>query len=286
MDKKRVVILFYKFVKINNPEDLRKKQKDLAESLNLTGRIILATEGINATLEGERGLIEKYKKELKKEKQFKDIVFKESGGTGISFPKLSVKVRDEIVALKAKSSDLSKDTANYVSAEELEEMYKNGEDFLVLDLRNNYEIACGKFDNTVDPDLEIFRELPEKVSAIEKYKDKKLVAVCTGGIRCEKATRLLRKKGFDNLYQLKDGIHTYMQEFPGSHFKGTLFVFDNRMKSDVVDVPQKTVIGTCIFCNEKTEDFYSDDSYRPSRKVLCCQDCVGSNGRNLRNVVS
>ena len=78
--------------------------------------------------------------------------------------------------------------------------------------------------------------------------------------------------------QLKDGIHTYMQEFPGRHFKGTLFVFDNRMVTTVVDTPNREITGRCAFCNSPSEDFYSDDSERPSRKVICCDSCIGEHG--------
>ena len=117
---------------------------------------------------------------------------------------------------------------------------------------------------------------------MEDLKNKKVVTVCTGGIRCEKATCLLKREGFTDLYQLKDGIHTYMQEYPGQHFKGTLFVFDDRMTTDVVDIPEKEVIGQCLFCNIPTENYCSDDSTRPSKKILCCASCYEKNSSRLR----
>ena len=99
-------------------------------------------------------------------------------------------------------------------------------------------------------------------------KDKKVVTVCTGGIRCEKATCLLKREGFSDIYQLKDGIHTYMKEHPGKNFKGTLFVFDNRMTTDVVPTENKIMIGQCFFCAVPTEEYCNDDSTRPSRKSI------------------
>jgi UPF0176 protein len=123
--------------------------------------------------------------------------------------------------------------------------------------------------------LRNFRDLPEKLSAISHLKKKKVIAVCTGGIRCEKATCLLEREGFEDLYQLKDGIHTYMQKYPGRHFKGTLFVFDNRMVTPVVEAPGREVIGRCFECGAACEDVYSNDTFRPSLKVICCNDCIG-----------
>jgi UPF0176 protein len=117
-------------------------------------------------------------------------------------------------------------------------------------------------------------------------KDKKVVTVCTGGIRCEKATCLLKREGFSDVYQLKDGIHTYMKQHPGKHFKGTLFVFDNRMTTDVVPTENKEIIGKCSFCGTTTENYCSDDSVRPSRKILCCEDCFAIQGAQLRESVT
>ena len=115
-------------------------------------------------------------------------------------------------------------------------------------------------------------------------KNKKVVTVCTGGIRCEKATCLLKREGFSDVYQLKDGIHTYMKEYPGQNFKGSLFVFDNRMITDVVDLPEekKVKVGKCIFCGSTSETYYSDDRVRPSKKVICCDNCYLDHKEHLR----
>lgn len=267
------VILFYKFIDIAQPQDLMKAHKAKAQELGLLGRVIIGGEGINATLEGTDDAIAAYVDFLHADLRFADVLVKRSVGNGAGFTKLLVKVRDEIVTLGAGRFDVARETARALPAHELEQWYERGEDFVVLDLRNDYEIAVGKFDNTIDPGIENFRDLPARLSKIEDLKDKKVVTVCTGGIRCEKATCLLKQQGFSNIYQLKDGIHTYMQEYPGRHFKGALFVFDNRMTTDVVDTPDKEVIGRCEFCAVPTELYCSDDSVRPSRKLLCCDAC-------------
>lgn len=284
------VILFYKFIDVSDPAALAQAHKEKCRELGLTGRMFVAEEGINATLEGTQEAIDAYKKFLVSDPRFADILVKESSGTGSAFPKLTVKVRNEVVTLGAGRFDVEKETAPRLPAEELQKWYEHGEDFVVLDLRNDYEIASGKFDKTIDPGLQNFRDLPKKIPELAHLKHKKVVTVCTGGIRCEKATCLLQREGFSNVYQLKDGIHTYMKQFPGKHFKGTLFVFDNRMVTDVVPPTEvagkKEVVGRCVYCTVPTEHYCSDDSVRPSRKILCCESCFELHSAQLRASVT
>ena len=280
------VILFYKFTSVSDPHSLANNHKEKCRELGLVGRMIVAEEGINGTFEGNGDAIEAYKNFLKSDERFADIVFKESEGNGKAFPKLKIKVRDEVVTLGAGKFDIKNETATELPANELKKWYENNEDFVVLDLRNDYEIASGKFEKTIDPGLNNFRDLPKKLDELKDLKDKKVVAVCTGGIRCEKDNCLLKQSGFKNLYQLKDGIHTYIKEYPGEEFKGTLFVFDNRLTTDVVPTEEKVIVGRCVFCSTETEKYYSDDRTRPSKKVLCCQDCYQKNKSILRESVT
>lgn len=284
--QKYSILLFYKFVKLPNPEAVAEWQRSLCRELGLTGRVIIAEEGINATLEGTVEATTAYKAAMKESEYFSDMSFKESEGTGSAFPKLSVKVRPEIVTLKAGTFDPSKETAPELTAEELQRWYEDNEDFVVLDLRNSYEIQSGQFERTIDPGLDVFRDLGEKLEAIRsnpELENKKVVTVCTGGIRCEKATCLLQREGFENVYQLKDGIHTYMEKYPGQHFKGTLYVFDNRKVTDVVAAPGKEVIGQCFYCEAATEHYVDDDSVKPSRQILCCEACYNQRAETLRD---
>lgn len=268
------IILFYKFVAIEKPDAVRDAQRALCEALGLKGRILIATEGINGTLEGSPETIARYQKAMQGNPLFSDMPFKESAGTGDAFRKLEVKVRPEVVTLGAGNFDIARETAPEISADELQRMYDEHDDFVVLDLRNDYEIQAGYFEKTEHPNLRNFRDLPEKMEAIAHLKKKKVVAVCTGGIRCEKATCLLKKEGFEDIVQLKDGIHTYMQKYPGRNFKGSLFVFDNRMTTPVKDSATREVVGRCAYCRAPSEDIYSNDSVRPSEKVIACAACV------------
>lgn len=281
-----MVILFYKFTPIKNPEAFKIKQKKIAEHYNLRGRMLIAREGINATFEGKTRDIKAYIKKQKQTKLFGDVVFKDSVGNGKGFTKLQVKVRPEVVTLGVGSLNIKKDTAPVVTAQRLEQMYQKNEDFVVLDLRNDFEVQAGYFEKTVNPNLSKFKDLPKKMAELTHLRSKKVVAVCTGGIRCEKATVLLKKEGFTNLYQLKDGIYSYMKKYPGKHFKGTLFTFDNRMVTGVVDGHDNEILADCFYCGPAKranpaqrgatihKEFYNDDSVRPSKKVICCDTCI------------
>ena len=282
MEQDYIVLLFYKFIDLADPQAFADAHRVKATELGLKGRLLVGEEGINGTLEGTRVATDAYKAFMKEDPRFSDMKIKESVGTGKSFPKLKIKVRDEIVTLGAGRFDVAKETATELSPRELEEWYENDKDFVVLDLRNDFEIKSGKFDRTIDPELVHFRDLPQKLESMKDLKNKKVVTVCTGGIRCEKATCLLKREGFTDVYQLKDGIHTYMEQYPGKHFKGTLFVFDDRMTTDVVPTPTKEVIGTCFFCSTQTENYCSDDSVRPSRKILVCSSCYEVEKHRLR----
>ncbi len=268
------VVLFYKFRNIADPQGFKEQQRTLAESFRLTGRMLIAKEGINGTFEGVDEDIQDYMKAFTKQEGFEDVVFKQSKGNGKAFTGLYFKVRPEIVTLGAGEFDVEKETAQTVTAQQLHDMYEQNEDFVILDLRNDYEIKAGYFEKTINPKLQNFRDLPGKVSELGDLKNKKVIAVCTGDVRCEKGTCLLKREGFENLYHLKDGIHAYMQEFPGQHFKGSLFVFDNRVLTPVVEGVDREIVGQCAFCAASSEDFYNDDSTRPSRKVICCKNCI------------
>ena len=283
--EKFIVILFYKFLNIKNPEKLKIQQRKIAERFSLQGRMLIAPEGVNATFEGTAKNIKGYIKQLRKSAMFKNVVFKESAGNGKAFTKLMVKTRPETVTLGVGDLNVKKNTSKMVTATQLQKMYDKNEDFVVLDLRNDYEIQAGYFEKTVNPKMRFFRELPEKIKELQHLKKKKVITVCTGDIRCEKVTCLLKKEGFENIYQLKDGIHTYMKKYPGKRFKGTLFVFDNRMTTPVVDSPNREVVSRCRYCAKKCETFYNDDSFRPSRKIVCCDSCFLTDGKKLRPAV-
>lgn len=288
-DMQHTILLFYTYTHISDPEALKKAQVDLAEKLSLRGRVIIAHEGINGTLEGTEEAVATYIAAMEEDERFRGVDFKTSPGTGSAFPKLSVKVRAEIVSSRLGDDiDPSKETGTHLSPEELHAWYEEGREFQVVDMRNDYEFVSGHFEGSIEPGIRYFRDLPEKTEAFQHLKKKPVVTVCTGGVRCEKASAYLKSQGFENVYQLQGGIHRYVEKYPGEHFKGGLYVFDGRVVMDTAPQDKKEIVGSCVFCHSKTEEYADDDSVTPSRQILCCSECLTANPslRRARPAVS
>lgn len=274
------VLLFYKYIHVSDPEELKNSYLSLCKKYNLTGRTTIAKEGINGTHEGTVTDTENFLKEFFLDSRFSDMQVKRSGGDGKSFPRLTIKVRDEIVGTRfPKEIDPTKKTAKHISPEELREWYKNDKDFVVVDMRNSYEFESGHFKNSIDSKMDSSRELPEKLVTIqEATKNKPILAVCTGGVRCEKMSALLLHAGFDenNLYQLDGGIHSYMEKYPGMDFLGTLFTFDNRLVMDFGG--EREVIGICKRCHAKNEQYQNCANAECNMLFLICHECMSAKG--------
>jgi UPF0176 protein len=275
-EAKYKIILFYRYCKIGeeNLKTMMITEKAVCDVLGLKGRIILAKEGINGTIEGENDKIEIYKKHILSYKHFKRMNIKESVGNGESFPKMKVKIKDEIVSTKYPSHiDPTVKTGKHINAAEVKKMFKKGEEFYVVDMRNDYELGAGHFKNTinVDWDMKASRDLPNLIKDLEPYKNKKLLTVCTGGVRCEKMSAYLLDQGFKDVSQLHNGIHTYMQQYPGEDFKGTLYTFDNRMTMDFGGEREK--IGKCFGCGVTTEEYSHCSFSQCHSHLLMCKEC-------------
>ena len=267
------VLLFYKYVTIKDPEALAARVRALMQKYALMGRVLVAEEGINATVEGVREATEEFLKELFEDARLADIRVKRSVGTGKSFKRLSVKVRNEIVGTKydPKEVDPRVKTAPRLSPRELRSWYEEQKDFVVVDMRNDYEFVSGHFKDSINPKIEVSRDLPNALAELEPLKNKTVVTVCTGGIRCEKMSALLQTKGFANVYQLEDGIHSYMEKYPGKDFLGTLYTFDKRLTMHFGG--DREIIGTCRICSAKTEEYANCANNSCHRHYLLCADC-------------
>lgn len=290
------ILLYYKYVPIDNPVRLMKEQRRLCEKLGLTGRIIVAKEGINGTVEGTIENTEKYISEMVKDPRFADIHWKKSEGIGDAFKKLQVKVRDEIVSthLEEKDIDPRVTTGKYLTPEELHEWIygehecegfdhdnppspklRRGEEFYIIDMRNDFEYAVGRFENSIFPGMEFFRDLPGMLPNIAHLKNKKVLTVCTGGVRCEKASGFLLTQGFTDVYQLKGGIVSYMEKYPNLDFKGKLYVFDKRMIMGFnTDAPDHEIVGRCAICTEVSERLINCINDMCSRHFILCENCA------------
>ena len=228
MEFNHPVILYYKYVEIDAPERFVAEQRALCTELRLKGRLLVASEGINGTLSGVADSVERYMAILRADPRFSDMEFKLSEGAPDTFPRLSIKVRPEIVTLAA-GIPLKADLDNHLSPSEWKRRLEEDPEIVVVDVRNRYESDAGKFDGAVACDIENFRDLPAYVERLEEHKNKTVLMYCTGGIRCEKASALFRSKGFGKVFQLHGGIVNYQKEFGNEHWLGECFVFDKRM---------------------------------------------------------
>ncbi len=269
------VLLYYKYVTLDNPEAMKILQQKLCTDLGLKGRIIVSLEGINGTVEGTTENTEKYIQEMEKVKEFKGIQYKKSIGTGDAFPKLKIKVRPEIVTAHLPELNPNITTGKYLTAQELHAWYEEKREFYIVDMRNDYEYASGYFENFIPSGLHNFFDIKDVIPKIEHLKNKTIVTVCTGGVRCEKASGFLVNNGFKDVYQLKDGIQTYMELFPNKYFKGKLYVFDNRLTVGFnTDSPEHVIVGNCRDCGVKCDTYVNCEYDICHLHYICCDNCL------------
>jgi len=271
------VLLYYKFVKIDNLAQVRKEHEALCRQLELKGRILLAPEGINGTVSGMVAQTQAYMDHLNMHPLFSGIEFKVDPSEGHAFHKLHVKLRRELVHLSKPEhilTPLEQSNAPYIEPKEMQELLReDNPNVVILDTRSDYEFKIGKFKNAIAFDIENFREFPEHLRELEYLKDKKIVTYCTGGIRCEKATILLMEQGFKDVVQLHGGIIRYGKETGGENFEGKCYVFDERIAVDVNTVNPK-VIGRCVHCEKEAEHMMNCANADCNIQMILCSDCA------------
>lgn len=275
------VILYYKFVPVKDPAITMRWQKELCSRLGLKGRIIISTQGINGTLAGDIENLREYKREMNRSVLFKGIMYKWSDGTGQEFPRLSVKVRDELVAFRA-AKDITVDDKGVVGGgkhlkpEQLHKLVEEkGEDVVFFDGRNSYEAAVGRFKNAVVPSTKTTRDFKKelKKTKYQNIKDKPVVTYCTGGVRCEILSTLMKQEGFKEVYQMDGGIVKYGEKYKDDGlWEGSLYIFDGRMNHRFSDKSKD--IADCIHCGNKTSNYINCNNISCNRLVLVCEDCV------------
>jgi UPF0176 protein len=275
------IILYYKFTPITDVVAVKLWQKTLTESLHLKGRILISKQGINGTVGGDIEDVKKYIKATKEFTGFKDIVFKWSDGSRDDFPRMSVKSRRELVGFKNSDDEFDVDEKGVVGGgihlkpkqvHELIEQY--GDDVIFFDGRNEHEAKIGKFKNAIVPNTNTSRDFIAELES-DKYQDlktKKIITYCTGGIRCEVISAMMKKRGFNDVYQIDGGIVKYGEAYGDDGlWEGSLRVFDNRMTVDFSD--HATVIGECTHCHGPTNNFENCAWANCNDLVLICLNC-------------
>lgn len=263
------VLLYYKYVSVPNPEEVMEAQRKICEKLKLLGRIIIAKEGINGTIEGTQENTEKYIQYMNRTKLFKGISYKKSRGTGHAFPKLKVRVRPEIVTAGLPNLNPLHTTGNYITADQLHDWFEKKKEFYIVDMRNDYEYASGYFENFIASGLKNFFDLTRVLPRLMHLRDKTVVTVCTGGVRCEKASGFLVENGFKDVYQLQDGIQSYLERYPNHHFKGKLYVFDNRLTLGF----NTEIVGKCMHCGTMCDTYVNCEYDVCHLHYICCEEC-------------
>ena len=274
------IILYYKFVPIDDPETVMHWQRSLCEKLGLKGRILVSKHGINGTLGGELKNLKYYTREMKSHSLFDDITYKWSEGGADHFPKLKVKVKDEIVAFDV-ADELEVDRQGVVGGGKhlkpraLHKLVEErGDDVIFYDGRNMYEAQIGRFKNTIIPNARTSRDFKQDIESgeISKHKDKPIVTYCTGGIRCEILSSMMKKRGFKEVYQLDGGIVKYGETYKDDGlWEGKLFVFDDRMQIGFSDKSED--IANCEKCGKKTSNQIDSTNVRRKLHVVC-EDCA------------
>lgn len=274
----RTTLSFYQYVAIADPESLRAELLDRWSALGCLGRIYVAHEGINAQMNVPTHHWDQFDAYMKNRPEFRNVPYKFAveEGSATSFYKLTVKVKDKIVAdgLDDASFDVT-NTGEYLTAKEMNE-YIDDPEAVVVDMRNSYESEVGHFANAVCPDVDTFREELQVVpKQLRIHKNKKIALYCTGGIRCEKASAWLKHNGFQNVRHLKGGIidykHQVEQEGLPNKFRGKNFVFDERMGERIGE----EVISYCHLCSEnKSDTHYHCENQACHVLFLGCGTCV------------
>ena len=274
------IILYYGFAPVADPKAVMLWQKTLCQSLNLKGRILISKHGINGTLGGDMEDLKKYARATKEYPGFGKIDFKWSDGLGDDFPKLSVKVRKELVAfttpeeVKVEKSGVVNGGKHLKPQQVNELVAERGDDVVFFDGRNAFEAKIGKFKNAIVPDVQTTHDFVAELESgkYDHLKDKPIVTYCTGGIRCEILSAVMLNRGFKEVYQIEGGIVRYGEKYRDKGlWEGSLYVFDKRMTHNFSD--EALTIGECENCSGPTSSFRNCQGAGCKDLVLLCDSC-------------
>lgn len=269
----RVVAALYRFVALDDYADLKAPLLDVCRQAEVKGTLLLAREGINGTIAGSRTGIDSVIRWLRRDSRLADLDWKESRHVAAPFHRMKVKLKKEIVTMGVEDIDPTACVGRYATPLEWNALIDDPE-CLVIDTRNDYEVAIGSFKGAVNPGTQSFRDFPGWVRRhLQPKKHTKVAMFCTGGIRCEKSTSYLVSQGFDEVWHLKGGILKYLEEMPQteSRWEGECFVFDSRVAID--HNLEKGSFDQCYACRHPiTEQDKISEQYE---KGVSCPRCYG-----------
>ncbi|MCB1111416.1 MAG: rhodanese-related sulfurtransferase [Chlamydiales bacterium] len=272
-----LVLAYYYFTAINDPHEEVRKHKEFFADRDVTSRIYISSEGINGQMSASRAAAKEYQEWMSARPEFAGIVFKEHEWHEHAFPRVCVKYRKQLVAID-KEYDLA-NGGEHISPEQWKAMLESEDRPLMIDVRNDYESEVGHFEGAELPKCNTFREFDHYTDELCQRTDPKNTPVmmyCTGGIRCELYSAVLKDKGFDKVYQLDGGVINYGLKAGSKHWLGKLFVFDDRMTVPISEENTPT-IGKCHLCGDESEDYYNCANMDCNHLFLCCSACLEKN---------
>ena len=272
---KVIVAALYHFTKFSDYKKLQDPLRKICNSEGIKGSLLIAYEGINGTISGSRSGIDAVLKHIRSMPGCSNLEHKESFASEIPFKRMKVKLKKEIVTMGQPHIDPTLNVGNYIEPRDWNNLISQ-DDVIVIDTRNDYEVAIGSFDGAIDPETKSFGEFPEWWEENRsKYQDKRVAMFCTGGIRCEKSTNFLLNEGVKDVYHLKGGILKYLEEVPekNSKWNGECFVFDSRVS--VKHGLEEGIYNLCYACRMPLapDDFKKEEF----EKGVSCHLCIDSN---------
>lgn len=278
-----VVAAFYRFFQLNNPRVVRDELEELFSTSDIYGTILLAKEGINGTVCGSREHIDRLRRYFSSDERMDGMEYKESSAATNPFLRRHIKIKKEIVTMGKPNGDEIFNVGRHVDAREWDALLSDPSVF-VLDVRNRYETAIGKFSGAHDPGLDNFSEFPDYVARnLDKTVHKRIAMSCTGGIRCEKASAYLVQAGFEEVYQLNGGVLRYLEDTPKeqSKWQGECFVFDHRVAVDHDLQPGSYTM--CFNCRYPLNvDDKKSEKYVEAVACAHCHESVSEKKRRAR----
>lgn len=261
----------YRFVDLDDRDELQAMLRSLCLDLGLKGTVLLAPEGINFFLAGNQTSIEQFTQVLNKDGRFAEIPLKVSYTEYQPFNRMNVRMKNEIISVGLDHIRPADFTGEELEPRDFKAMLDAGEPVHVLDTRNDYELRVGTFENAIDLDIRTFRAFPEAIQRLpESMKDEPVVMFCTGGIRCEKASAIMMEAGFTNVKQLKGGVLGYFEQVGGDHWNGDCFVFDQRVA--VNPSLDETEVVVCFACREPLS---KEEQTSPDYVIgMSCSYCI------------
>lgn len=266
------LLSFYGYLPIEDPEAVRDAQYALCDEQGIVGRIYIAAEGINGTCAGTAEAVARYRKETEALLGVGAVDFKEEKVAYIPFADLRVRTRPYLVNLgEGNDVEPKEEGGKRLSPHEWKAYLESGQELTILDVRNDYEAKIGHFEGAKIPPYQYFHQFPQWVEELEIPRDQPVLMYCTGGIRCEKFSGLLTRKGYTDVYQLDGGILRYAEQVGGEHFLGDVFVFDDRMSVDIGGGPTP---GRCAHCGDPTARMINCANVDCHTLHLSCDTCV------------